>query len=150
MLAATKSDLGQLPVPCHFGWQCFRVPVTASGFVSLFSWGCHQTQSRDNNTHPRHLLQEQSSDCCLRALFPNSRLGCLQAAACKRRRQTLEFHYPLLHRNHSARYLRSYHINSGTAMSVKLPWEGRMLHNHFPKHQISVKEHYWGNLKSTK
>lgn len=141
MPVATNSDSGQLPVPCHMRWHCVRMPVTASSFVSLFPWGRagQPPNAEPPNTHACHLLQEQSSDCCLRALFPNSRLGSFQAAACKHCRQTLEFHYPLLHRNHSATYLRSYHITSGTAMAVKLPWEGRMLHNYLHKHQISKK-----------
>lgn len=101
-------------------------------------------------THPWRLLQEQSSDCCPHALLPNSCLGCFQTAACKHCGQTLEFHYPLLHRHHLARYLRSYCITSSTAMAVKLPWEGRMLHDHLPKHQIAVKKTQLGQPEKHK
>lgn len=56
----------------------------------------------------------------------------------------------LMQENHLATYLRSCHTTSGSAIYVKLPWEGRNLGNQLPRHLISVTDQFWSNLKSTK
>lgn len=88
-------------------------------FVFFSQWS--MVQPLTSGAGITKILQEQSPDSCLCALFSNTCLCYFLAAACKHCRYTFGFHYLICCKGVTRLAIQaSYHITSGTAISAQV------------------------------